>query len=420
MIAESSDPRVDFRWPNVLPDSRTVLVTRATNVTEYEIATVSLGSRDVRTVLKSAANPVLVGDYLVYTPQVSRDANRRFQGLFAVPFDTNRVALAGTPFPVLDDVQVRSGGAIELAIARNGMMVSMPALKREEQLVWVDRQGAMRPILDQPGEFWHPRVSSDGKFVAVALHGPRKAVYVHDIARRLGQRVATTNGEDFTPVWSPDGSRLASSSDGVGGITWRSLQLGGAQPQRVDVGQHLHLQSWSPDGRFIVFDAEGTDTLWDIRAVDVESREVITLVQTNESELHPAVSPDGRWLAYASTQSGRFEVYVLPFRRPGRPVRISTEGGQHPVWSREGQELFFLGGTGVFVTRVTLSPEFRVAEPQQLFSGRFSGSFDVAPGAREFAMVAVEDEGPRSPPLRVALNWVDEFRHRAAGSVKKD
>lgn len=415
VLAESADAGVEFRWPEILPSGRAVLATRVTSSTDFEVIAVMSPGAPVSTVLKGASNPIVVGDYLLYAPQLSRDSNSRFRGLFGVRFNRDRMESVGTPFPVVDDLHVRPGGAAEVSVAETGLMVSMPMLRRDTRVVWVDRQGTMKPLIDVPGEYWTPRISPDGRVVALTIPGSRPGLFVHDIGRGTRDRVAT-KGEDYSPVWSPDGRLLASCSDGVGGIAWRSLRPGG-ETQQVATGQHVHLTNWSPNGRFIIFEAEAEPGRWEVRSLDVESRQVATLVQLEASAYDGVVSPDGRWLAYSSDQTGRLEVYVIAFGTDGRAVQVSTEGGRNPEWSREGRELFFPNATGLFTARVLPGPDFRNETPRLLFRGQFQGEFDVARGAREFLMVAIEDERNSPITLHLVLNWRDELRRRAEGTI---
>lgn len=413
VLAESEDPHVEFRWPELLPNGRAVLATRVTNATDFDIVAVSSPGVAASTVLKSASNPIVVGDFLLYAPQLSRDSNSRFRGLFGVRFSAERLEAVGTPFPAIDDVQVRTGGAAEISVAESGVMVSMPALQRHTRIVWADRQGTMTPLLEVPGEYWTPRLSPDGRTVSLTVPGPKPGLFLHDRARGTLERV-TTKGEDYFSIWSPDGRMLASCSDGLGAIAWRSLQPGGGA-QQVATGQHLHLTNWSPDGRFIIFETEVGPGQWEVRSLDVESRKIATLVRAGTSAYDGVASPDGRWLAYTSDHTGRLEVYVVPFGTDGRAVQISTEGGRNPEWSREGSELFFVAADGLFTARVQPGPAFRTDTPRLLFRGQFQGEFDVARGARQFLMAHVEDERNARVALRLVLNWQEELRRRAAG-----
>jgi dipeptidyl aminopeptidase/acylaminoacyl peptidase len=151
----------------------------------------------------------------------------------------------------------------------------------------------------------------------------------------------------------------------------------------------------------------------------VRSRQVTTLVRIGASASDAVVSPDGRWLAYSSDQTGRLEVYVAAFARADRAVQVSTEGGRNPRWSPEGQELFFPNTQGLFSARVIPGPAFRTETPRLLFRGQFQGEFDVARGAREFLMVTIEGERRAAVPLHLVLNWIDELSQRAQGSTDR-
>jgi Tol biopolymer transport system component len=253
--------------------------------------------------------------------------------------------------------------------------------------------------------------------VAVTVQGARPGLYLYDAATGTRQRVETEAGEDYSPAWSPDDKRLASDNDGLGQITWRD-PVSGAGATHAALNQHLHVSEWTRDGRFVIFEAFDDRRDWTVKSLDVQTRAVATLVDTPGGDLHGTVSPDGRWLAYASDQSGRSEVYVQPFLRDGAAVRVTSDGGAQPAWSADGREIFFQRGPALFSSAVsTGAGTFAAATPQQLFTGPFQQGFDVTRDGREFLMrTTPEDQVSRTSPARVrlALNWLEEVARRAA------
>jgi Tol biopolymer transport system component len=420
LVKPDPGARTDYRWPKALPDARGVLAVKVESNTNFEIVAIPFDAPVPRTIVKSASNPVLVSGFLLFAPQLSSDANTRFRSLFAVAFDPEHLQTKGAPFPVIDALMVRVGGTAEMDVTRDGTMVALMAANAESTMVWADRAGTTRPFAERPerAEFQRPRLSHDGSRVAVTVQGRRPSLYVYNVADGTRQRVATENGEDYSPAWSPDDRWLASDTDGRGQIVWRDLSNAGARVTRVELNQHLHVSEWTRDGRFILFEGFEDRRDWDVKALDVRSHEVTTLVSTPGGDLHGIVSTDGRWLACTSNQAGRVDVMVQPFRREGAPVRVSPDGGDQPAWSADGRELFFQNGAAVFVVAVpSASSAFTASMPRRLFTGSFQPGFEVTPDGREFLMRTTPDEETsRTAPARVrlALNWLEEVAQRAA------
>src|SRR5688572_15540608 len=327
--------------PQVLPGGQWVLLTVQPTAFRWDDAKIvarSLVNGDEKVLLNDAADARYVSTgHLVFL---------RRGKLMAVAFDVNRVALAGAPVAVVDDVMqaihmpnsLADSGAGQFAVAKTGTLVYVtggPQPAEPGELVWIDRTGKVEPVGAPLGPLGAPRVSPDGRRIAMfsgaaATDGHR--VWVYDLERRTHTALTTRDEHVAWAVWSPDGSRIAFERlhEGKGTLYVRSADgTGGAEPIVDARPTYQTPSSWAKTGKLaFVESTEGTST--DIRVLDVDGgdRSGSIAVQTPEADSHPAFSPDGLWLAYASGVSGRSEVYVQPYPAPGPRVLISTCGGR--------------------------------------------------------------------------------------------
>ena len=318
-----------------------------------------------------------------------------------------------------------STDAGQFSVSRSGLLAYVPGgvyPANEFQLVWVDRNGTSEPLPVPPGVYRHMRFSPDGTRLAYA-EGPfgDTQIWVYDIELEVPVRLTAAGEDNASPVWSPDSTQLAFSTQV--GSTYRLLLMasdGSGEPQRLTESDLLQrVSSWSPDG-VLNFVHDAAD-IWTV-AVD-GSTEPEPFLETSSIERWPAFSPDGRWLAYASDETGRMEVYVRPFP-DGEPVRrISTAGGMSPLWSPDGQQLLFRpfdesGAIGIMVVDVTTDTAF-TESPRMLFESReFAAgspvrSYDLAPDGQRFVMhTALQVEQQPVTSISVVLNWFEELKER--------
>lgn len=217
-------------------------------------------------------------------------------------------------------------------------------------------------------------------------------------------------------MWSPNGGEIAWNSPGRGLVLRKPADGSGTETTIFASPHHVHLWSWSPENNVLVFEQQNPDTGWDVGIVDAYGgTEPELLLASAFDERHPMLSPDGRWLAYSSNESGRFQIYVQPFPGPGSRTQVSGEGGSWPVWSRKGDELFYSGGHDYFGQHdfisvgVVLGSSFEVTRERKLFGGGFAEGFDVAPDGQSFYVMEMRRIHSSGMRIQVVLNWSEEL-----------
>ncbi len=395
--------------PQILPGGHDVLFTIASNNGPLT-AILSLVSNEWRTVLDNAESARYVqAGHLVFAQSGV---------LLAVQFDLARLDTRGSPVPILERVSHLSGlGGAHFAVSDTGTLAYRPADAgaTNKTLVWVDRQGRATPIVDDPAPYAGPRVSPDGRQIAVTV---TPDIWVYDVERGTGRRL-TTDGYNLAPVWEPDGDRLTFSAVRADPAAFFDLhsvpadRLTGPELLMAREGRQFP-SSWTPDGKVLSF-FETTAAGADIGILEGGKASSLLAGQYNEHSL--MFSPDGRWLAYVSDESGEEEVYVRRYPGPAGSQLISVNGGREPVWSRDGRELFYRRGDLLMVVPVESTDSILTTRPPQvLFKGPYSvffrGSglvgYDVAPDGQRFVMLQHPD--PASSQINVVLNWFEELK----------
>jgi len=403
-VAKEDD--FSHRWPQILPGGRSVLFTLGAKSMRLEDARVGVASLETgkwHVLLENGGYGRYMAGHLIYAANGT---------LLAAPFDPNRLEVTGPTVPVLEDVEMDSLGGMAIAhleVAAAGGLAYIPGYPRplDRSLLWVDRQGRAQPVLQDRLPYLETALSPDGRRLAVRRQeGSATTLWLFDLANGTWTRL-TSGKNDNTPVWSPDGKRLAFASSF--NLYWMRAD-GSSPPERLTRSdQNQAPSAWSPDGRVLVFMAQETDggvmDLWTLTLEGVRKPKPLLVTPTNK---YSAVfSPDGHWIAYASDESARWEVYVQPFPGMVRKYQVSHGGGVEPRWSRDGREIFWRGGGKVMSVDVALEPTFRVGAPKALFDdsfGRFDleyQNYDVSPDGKRFLMI--EQPEDVSPPNRIVV-----------------
>jgi serine/threonine-protein kinase len=324
----------------------------------------------------------------------------------------------GTPVPVLDSVRHRISGSVRnFNVSENGTLVYMPAPSSEDaRLVWLDRKGHETPIalLGHVGDT--PRLSRDGGRVAYRVPAPNCDVWMHDIARGSTTRL-TTEGDNHGVAWTPDGhvlfARVRANHAEV-----MSVDSGGGPPKSLFSGDlaSAWISSSTSDGRVVAVNTAASQTSGDV--VLIEDGKVRNAVASRFDDGAAAISPDGRSVAYVSTESGRPEVYVVPFAGGGERIQVSVGGGREPVWARDGREIFFRHGRQMLAASVESSVPFVTGRPHVLFehdltilTGPSVANYDVS---RDGRFLMIRATGGTLTETYLMLDWLPDVKRRLA------
>jgi serine/threonine-protein kinase len=402
-----------------LPGGKAVLFTvKSSSLESFDDAQIV-----VRSLETGAQHPVAQGGAAQYVP-TGHLIYARAGSLYALRFDATRLTAIGAPIKVVDGVITHpNSGAAQFAIAETGTLIYAAGDPNaaERPLMWVDRSGAARPIVDRQASFWWPRISPDGKRIAVDIDAAFSKVWVVDIERGTLTRASQLAGNHERAEWSPDGSHITFGADPTGTGRYRlfadRVDGTGSASLVLDSGQSSSPLDWSADGQWLLYqqtDAASGHDLWAYSANDRKSR---PFLQTAANESLAVFSPDSRWVAYVSDESGRPEIYVRPFPGPGTRTPISSDGGTAPLWSRDGRELFFARENTLFSVPVVPGSTFTTGATRRVFSGPYDfeviyQNYDVAPDGRHFVIPGSRvDSSPRQ--LELVLNWFEELTRLA-------
>jgi len=350
----------------------------------------------------------------------------RGRDLYAQPFDASAIRLTGEPRSIAEAVDYfpQTHGGVYSA-SGNGLLVyrsrSMPSLS---QLTWFDRSGRKLGLLGSPGNQANPRISPDGKRIALDIVDPTTSnmdVWSFDGTGGLPSRLTSDPGLDSTPVWSPNGTRIAFMSlrKNHPDIYGKNASGSGEDESLLVSTDTKFPTDWSPDGRSILCTSIGERTNFELWMLPAEGdRRPIPFLRAAYGVSHGQFSPDGKWVAYASNESGHWEIVVAPYPGSGRNWRVSTAGGTEPRWRRDGRELFYLAPDGkLMAVGVKEGPDFEANAAQPLFEIRRPDlisstdfySYDVSPDGERFIVNMVEAE--TSPPsLTLVVNWMAGVR----------
>ena len=415
-------------WPDILPDNKTVLFS-----TGFAIATIPLNGGRAHVLARtndsfsdsSSEGPAVLGagyvlqarfapsGYLVYgqSPGVVR----------AMPFDLETLNLKGPPVSMIDTVERAPGaGAIYFALSNTGLLLYVPTGQRHE-MVWVDRNGGETPISSDRAPFRVPQLSPNGKLIAVLASDEtrRSDIWIYD-AEGGAKRRLTTDGHNLAPVWTPDGTRLTFSTNGS--VVEMPVTGSGSRETLLPSAGGRYPCAWSRDGQDLLFqesEAAGF-SLWSYRRGSPNTS-AVRLVRSTIAECG-LLSPNGKWLAYVSGESGRAEVYVESYPSLADKVAVSTDGGHSPKWSHDGRELFYRQGDALMDVSVDAGASFHAGKPRRLLAGPYRGesqepAFDVSLDGRRFLMIK-SDAAATLRQINAVQNWFEELKQKVPPGPK--
>ena len=411
------------RWPQILPGGKAVLFTIYTGPgwDERHIAVLVLATGERRILVKGGnTGRYVTTGHLVYS---------RAGTLMAVPFDLARLEVSNRPpTPIGEIVSEHSEGA-HYAVSDSGSLAYLPDTPQrlDHRLAWVDQNGNSEPLQLPLRPYENPRLSPDGRRIAVQVEEATIGIWVYDLSRATLTRLTTPDASSQAPSWTPDGKHIAyrATRAGFRNVFWNAADGTGTEEPLTTSASVQTLSSrtpssWTPDGKLLAFTEINTtmgQSIWFL-SLEGDRKPKLFLSTAHVQRTSPVFSPDAHWLAYASDESGRSEIYVQPFPGPGGKWQISTEGGIEPVWARNSRELFYRKGDKMMTVQITTQPAFTAGSPRLLFEGRFEVSgngvagYDVSLDNQRFLMVqAVEPEQPVTQ-INVVLNWFEELKRK--------
>ena len=413
-LATAADP-TRLSHPQLLPGGRVVLLTEVL-LTENRLLILDLKTGTSKRLLEGFAGRYLPTGHLVFV---------RGDALWAAAFDLDRLDVQGSPVPIVEGIRSDTwvpGRAVQMAFATTGALAYVPGTVSEQRsLVWVDRQGREQPLGADPRAYANPRVSPDGTRIAVTMRDAGRDVWIWDVGRRTLKQLTSDPAPNYLAAWFPDSKRLAFSAEigDVSQIHWQAADGSGIAQALTQGPRHAFPNAISRDGSSLVLmDVLRQPFESDIGVLQLQNHARRILRKTPEIERNAAISPDGRWLAYESDRSGRFEIWVRPFPNvEDAEYKITTDGGTTPVWAHSGRELFYWKQSGAMVSimAVPISPgqAFEFGAAHQIAQGGyarpvFDTQYDVAPDGR-FVLMKPVGRPPRDE-IVIVLNWFEELK----------
>ena len=439
-----AEGEVSQRWPQVLPGGMAVLFTGSRSGGAWEDANLVVqalptGTRTVvqrggyhgRYLPSGLGSPKRAereGGHLVYLHDGT---------LFAAPFDLDRLEVTGQPVPGLEGVTSNSNtGGAQFAVSASGTLVYLPGQSTSVgvPIHWMDHEGKTTPLRATPANWFNPRFAPDGRRLALQINDGQNDVWVYEWARDTLARLTFDPANDTNPVWTPDGRRIvfgsARADKSAPNLYWQRADGTGDAQRLTESKNPQQPASWHPSGKFLAFEEQTPQTASDLMILPMEGDEAsgwkpgkpAVFLNSPFAEREPMFSPDGRWLAYSSNETGRNEVYVRPFPGPGGKWQISTGGGILPTWSRTKRDLFYGTPNGqIMVAPFAVEADSFRAEKRRLWSdGRFvvrgiNRMFDLHPDGERIALVpaAQTQNGTKQDHVTFIFNFFDELRRIA-------
>ena len=418
LAAPDSGARDTYRWPDFLPGGHTALF--AINDGSVDrLAAITLGTGAIKRFDVVGSNPHFVSRGYVVFAMIEAGSGTVTSGtLVAVPFDARRLEILGQPVPVAESIQVGvNSRTAKLGVSRDGALAFASGSVGQGSLVAVGRDGTARDLGAQPRFYIAPRLSPDGRRIAVQVVDAGSDIWVFDLAGKTLTRL-TFDRTASRPAWTPDGRRIVYQRRGTLSDDLAWIPADGSTPAEslVAAPDDQAPGAFTPDGRTMVIREQPSGGKRRLSIVSLDStRAPRPFLSTAFDNVSPSLSPDGRWIAYASDESGRYEVYVRPFPGPGGRWQVSKDGGNEPRWSPAGHEIFFRAGPAILAAAVQVGATFAPGEVRELFrttagQGISYPGYDVSRDGRTFIMAQPSSANEQS--VVVLLNWFENLPTR--------
>ena len=412
---DSRQEEVGHLWPQFLPGGKLLFtIETAGGADEHQVAVQAENGKH-RTLITGANNACFVPpNYIVYYQTGS---------LLATVYHAASSEVDGPAISIVDDVMQSLLGAGHFGLSEQGWLVYVPG-GAQERMVLVDHHGNEHGFSDKRRPFVHPRLSPDGLKALVGIAGSDDDIWVYEFTRDTLTQL-TFEAENHWPIWTADEKGVTFTRHAGDRPNLHSMPVDQSTAEkRLTTGDHIKIAtSWSPDGRVLAFQQLHPTTGWDIwMLLDVGGRKPRPFLRTVFNEAGGTFSPDGRWLAFVSDESGQDEIYVQSFRSPGRRRKVSVDGGAEPVWSKSGRRLFFRKGESMLTVDISKRPPFASSTPRLIFEGSYSRSsvyvanYDVMEDGLWFLMIQGDDQGTTPMEFRLILDWAEKLKPRTSAS----
>jgi serine/threonine-protein kinase len=421
------------RWPQVLPGKAVLYTDSGLPGTDANVVVQPLPSGSPKVVQRAGYHGrYLLSGHLVYIHDGT---------LFAAPFDLARLEVTGQPVPAVEGVASNqlTGGA-QFAVSDSGTLVYLPGQITGGgiPIQWMDHDGKTTLLRATLANWLNPLFAPDGRRLGMQIIDGQSDIWVYEWARDTLTRLTSDPTNDSKPVWTPDGRRIVFASARADKSTlnlyWQRADGTGDAQRLTESKNSQRAASWHPSGKFLAFEETTPQTNVDLMILPMEGDDAsgwtpgkpTVFLNSPAEEREPMFSPDGRWLAYSSNESGRDEVSVRPFPGPGGKWPISTGGGTFPTWSRTKHELFYGTPSGqIMVASYTMGGDsFRAEKPRPWSEGRYetrgpNRMFDLHPDGQRFATASTgQTPGAKQDKVVFIFNFFDELR-RIAPAVKR-
>ena len=410
---DTSANEISHRFPQLLPDGKTIIFTvKKNNIATFDDALIEAqqlgGGKRTVLVRGGTYGQYVPGGYLVYG---------RGNYIYALGFDTKSLEAKGPPIAIEKGGWLNHGsGDVDMVFSSSGAFIFAPSgpLSFDNVVeVWLDRQGRMQPLLDSARAYYGGTISQDGQKVALTIQAANDDIWVFHRIRGTLTRLTFGGGNHGSPIWSPDGKYIVYMAEkgSTPGIFKKAWDGSGTEERLTDGINVTALTSFRKDGKSLAFEQNGD--IW-ILPFDQEKKP-FPFLQTSAIEQSGQFSPDGRWLAYSSNESGRAEIYVVPYPGKDGKWQISTSGGIFPLWSSDGKELFFINGSKVMVTEVKSFATFDFSVPHFIFDVPPNTFIeDIAPDGKRFVAGVARTQELTQNKLVVVLEWFKDLKEKFA------
>ena len=420
-LLDSASGEISHRFPQLLPDGKTILFTiKQNNITSFDDAVIAaqrIGTKDRKILVRggSFAKYVPTG-YLIYM---------RAKTIFAVPFDAEQLEVKGPPVPIEEGILMNgSSGNAYIDFSNNGILIFAPSgtLAPFENLMlsWMDRHAATSPLFDTLRGYNRTRLSPDGQKVATDISAANDDIWVCQTTRGILTRLTLGDGNNNFPMWSPDGKYVVYNSEkGRAPNIFRKPWDGSTEEERLTNSSNAQIPiSFTPDGKLLSFYENGD--IWILPLDSSGGKNKLKpwpFIQSPAEEARGLFSPDGRWMAYTSDESGKNEVCVVAFPKRERKWQISNGGGVYPIWSRNRKELFYINGSSLMVVNVLITSTFDFSVPRKVCEIPANVTiWDISPDGQQFLATVTKTQQLTLPRLEVVTDWFEAVKAKCAGN----